>query len=92
MKIQFMLEAGDAVNIIGDEPNKEINIVEIIDGWCDGNYYFYKILECDIEKLSNLILTSTDEYGAKFRASDLLKTKDTDGNYIYTVSLWEPLN
>lgn len=92
MKIQFMLEAGDVVNVVGDEPNKEINIVERIGGWCEGNYYFYEILECDIEKLSNLILTSSDEYGIKFRASDLLKTKDTDGNYIYTVSAWEPLD
>ena len=45
-----------------------------------------------VNKLSNLILTSSDEYGVKFKASGLLKTKDIGDNYIYTISTWEPLN
>lgn len=92
MKIQFMLGSEDTVNIVGDEPNKEINVIKRIEGQYEGNYYFYEILECDVNKLSNLILTSFDEYGVKFKASGLLKTKGTGDNYIYTVSTWEPLN
>ena len=92
MKIQFMLEAGDTVNIVGDEPNKEINVVKRVEGQYEGNYYSYEILECDVNKLSNLILTSSDEYGVKFKASGLVKTKGIDDNYIYSVLTWEPLN
>ena len=92
MKIQFMLEAGDTVNIVGDEPNKEINVIKRVEGQYEGNYYSYEILECDVNKLSNIILTSSDEYGVKFKASGLLKTKGTDDNYIYSVLTWEPLN
>ena len=29
MKIQFMLGSEDTVNIVGDEPNKEINVIEL---------------------------------------------------------------
>lgn len=87
-----MLGSEDTVNIVGDEPNKEINVVERVEGQYEGNYYCYEILECDVNKLSNLILTSSDEYGVKFKASGLLKTKGTGDNYIYTVSTWEPLN
>lgn len=92
MKIQFMLEAGDVVNIVGDEPNKEINVIKRVEGQYEGNYYSYEILECDVNKLSNLILTSSDEYGVKFKASGLVKTKGIDDNYIYSVLTWEPLN
>ena len=87
-----MLEAGDVVNIVGDEPNKEINVIKRVEGQYEGNYYSYEILECDVNKLSNLILTSSDEYGVKFKASGLVKTKGIDDNYIYSVLTWEPLN
>ena len=87
-----MLEEGDVVNIVGDEPNKEINVIKRVEGQYEGNYYSYEILECDVNKLSNLILTSSDEYGVKFKASGLVKTKGIDDNYIYSVLTWEPLN
>lgn len=92
MKIQFMLGSEDTVNIVGDEPNKEINVIERVEGQCEGDCFSYEILECDVNKLSNIILTSSDEYGVKFKASGLLKTKGTGDNYIYTVLTWEPLN
>lgn len=92
MKVQFMLGSEDTVNIVGDEPNKEINVVERVEGQYEGDCFSYEILECDVNKLSNIILTSADEYGVKFKASGLLKTKGTGDNYIYTVMTWEPLN
>ena len=92
MKVQFMLGSEDTVNIVGDEPNKEINVIERVEGQYEGDCFSYEILECDVNKLSNIILTSADEYGVKFKASGLLKTKGTGDNYIYTVMTWEPLN
>lgn len=92
MKVQFMLGSEDTVNIVGDEPNKEINVIERVEGQYEGDCFSYEILECDVNKLSNLILTSSDEYGVKFKASGLLKTKGTGDNYIYTVLTWVPLN
>ena len=87
-----MLGSEDTVNIVGDEPNKEINVIERVEGQYEGDCFSYEILECDVNKLSNIILTSADEYGVKFKASGLLKTKGTGDNYIYTVMTWEPLN
>ena len=45
-----------------------------------------------VNKLSNIIIIRYDEYGVKFKASGLLKTKGIGDNYIYTISTWEPLN